>query len=50
MSIWVGHIARVGLMRNVQNYNTKVAETERKTPLEGNGSRGEEILQGKLCK
>jgi len=40
----------MGLMRNVQNYDTNVAETERKTPIERNGSRREEILQGKLCK
>jgi len=50
MSIWVGHIARMGLMRNIQNYNTNVAEPERKTPIEINGSRREEILKGKLCK
>lgn len=50
MPLWAGRIARMGLMRNVQNYNTTVAEPERKTPIEGTDSRREEILQGKLCK
>jgi len=50
MPIWAGHTAHMELMRNVQNYNTSLAEPERKTPIEGTGSRREEILQGKLCK
>jgi hypothetical protein len=50
MPIWEGRKARMELMRNVQNYYTSFAEPERKTPIEGTGSRREGILQGKLCK
>jgi hypothetical protein len=49
MSIWAGHIARMGLMKNTKHFNTTIAEPEKKTSVERTGSIREEItsIKGK---